>query len=72
MDNELLNKMIKIDEKLDKILKIIEKNTENCEKMSDHIDFIENIYENIKNPLGYICNKVKAISGNNTYSLENS
>jgi hypothetical protein len=25
--------------------------------MGTHIDFIETVYENVKHPLGYICNK---------------
>ena len=54
--------------KLDRILEILEKNTEDCKKMSSHIDFIETIYENVKNPLDYICDKVKVISGNSSTS----
>ena len=25
---------------------------ENCDKMAGHIDFIETVYEDVKNPLG--------------------
>lgn len=50
--------------KLDRILEILEKNTEDCKKMSSHIDFIEKTYETVKNPLNYICDKVKVLSGN--------
>ena len=39
--------------------------------MSEHIDFIENVYDNVKNPLGFICNKISSISGNSNYTLEN-
>ena len=39
--------------------------------MSGHIDFVENVYENVKNPLGYICNKVGSFIGNDSYSLDN-
>lgn len=42
-----------------------------CQKMSKHIDFIENVYDNVKNPLGFICNKISSISGNSNYTLEN-
>ena len=31
------------------------------EKLNNHINFIENVYENVKNPLGYLC---KAITFN--------
>ena len=70
-ENELLKKIEIINNKIDKLLEISEKNKENCDKMDKHINFIENIYDNIKNPLGYICSKVKNISGNSNYSLEN-
>lgn len=54
----------RVEEKLDKILKILEGDlTKNCEKMSEHIDFIDNVYDNVKNPLGFICNKVGGIMG---------
>ena len=39
---------------------------EECKKMGAHIDFIENVYDNVKHPLGYICNKIKYITRNNT------
>ena len=44
---------------------------ENCKKMSDHIDFIETVYDNVKNPLGFLCNKLNVFSGNSNYTLEN-
>ena len=50
--------------KLEKILEVLEdKVTKNCEKMSQHIDFIDNVYDNVKNPLGFICNKVGGLMG---------
>ena len=54
----------RIEEKLDQILNILQtKVTQNCEKMSEHIDFIDTVYDNVKNPLGFICNKVGSIMG---------
>lgn len=52
----------------------IKSNNKECEKMGNHIDFIENIYDNVKHPLGYICNNVKYYTGNKStkYSLENN
>ena len=39
-------------------------------KMGNHINFVENVYENVKHPLGYINNKIKNFMGNEeTYSL---
>ena len=70
--NILENKVNDLDVKLDKILSLLEKNSEDCKKMSSHIDFVDNVYENVKNPLGFICNKVGKLSGEETYSLENN
>ena len=45
-----------------------------CKKMGSHIDFVENVYENVKHPLGYITNKIKYFtsSDNNQYTLTNN
>ena len=40
-----------------------------CKKMGAHIDFIENVYDNVKNPLGYICNKIRYVTRNDTTHL---
>ena len=37
--------------------------------MSEHIDFIENVYESVKSPLGFICNTVSHYIGSTKYSL---
>ena len=38
----------------------------------DHIDFIERVYDNVKNPLGYLCNKLNFYTNSNdNYTLEN-
>ena len=63
----------KINEKLDDIdsnvdnltKKIDEDLIKECKKMGVHIDFIETVYDNVKHPLGYICTKVKYLTGNN-------
>ena len=31
--------------------------------MGEHIDFVETVYENVKNPLGYICGKINYLAG---------
>ena len=63
----------KMNEKLDLILAFLEKDvSENCKKMGEHIDFVERVYDNVKNPLGYLCNKLNYFSSeNDTYTLEN-
>ncbi len=64
--------MNEIDLKLVTILELLQTEIRpNCKKMSSHIDFVDNVYENVKNPLGFICNKVGKLSGEETYSLEN-
>ena len=52
-----------IETKLDSILDLLQNDIgTKCSKMSSHIDFIETIYENIKYPLEFICDKVNNIS----------
>jgi len=53
--NILENKVNDLDVKLNKILSLLEKNSEDCKKMSSHIDFIDGVYENVKAPMNYIC-----------------
>mgnify|MGYP000073549358 FL=1 len=67
-------RVIRIEKKLDLILKLLENDIKpNCTKMGSHIDFVEDVYDNVKNPLGFICNKVNYLSGNDdVYSLENT
>ena len=58
LKNKILNleNMFKIiEKKMDKILELLEKD---CKKMSDHIDFVENVYDNVKMPFYYVMNKV--------------
>ena len=73
MESLELKKEIKnINKKLDIIMNILEKNNKSCNKMSSHIDFVENVYDTIKNPLGYICNKINYFSNSDmNYTLEN-
>jgi hypothetical protein len=44
-----------VETKIDKILELLEKD---CKKMSDHIDFVENVYDNVKMPFYYVMDKV--------------
>ena len=69
---DIESRMNEIDLKLVTILELLQNDIRpNCKKMSSHIDFVDNVYENVKNPLGFICNKVGKLSGEETYSLEN-
>ena len=63
-------KLIDLEVKLNKILELLENDVApNCNKMSSHIDFIDNVYDNVKNPLGFICSRVSKLSSNNNYNL---
>ena len=33
-------------------------NSKDCKKMSSHIDFIDNVYENVRAPLNFVCNSI--------------
>ena len=59
---ELSNRIQKIEEKLDIILQKLDNNIiKNCDKMGDHIDFVNTVYETVKVPLHYISNKIHKI-----------
>ena len=57
----LENRCERIEQKMDKILELLEKD---CKKMTDHIDFIENVYDNVKSPFYYLMDKVNLLSSN--------
>ena len=68
----LNEKIEKLNEKIDHVLLILNKDiSKNTKKMGDHIDFVENVYENVKSPLGFICNTIKHYIGTKKYTLEN-
>ena len=58
---ELENRCERMETKMDKILELLEKD---CKKMTDHIDFIENVYDNVKSPFYYLMDKVNLLSTN--------
>lgn len=62
IDN-LEKKLDNLETKLDKIYDLITNNIVNsCNKMNNHINFIENVYETIKMPMFFIVNKIKYLS----------
>ena len=77
MDTEVKRKLLSLeskiddlDDKINDILLLLERDVKpNCSKMSSHIDFIDDVYSNVKNPLGFICNKVSILSGKEEHSL---
>jgi hypothetical protein len=60
MNNEedVKQELIIINNKLDRILELMETNSE---KMNTHIDFIETIYTKVKSPFGYLMESVNKI-----------
>jgi len=57
-ETKLEIKFDRIEKKLDKIIELLEKD---CKKMVDHIDFVENVYDNIKMPFYYVMDKVSLL-----------
>ena len=63
----LSDKVQSLEEKIDSINnKVDEEVLEECKKMGSHIDFVENVYDTVKHPLGFICNKIKGITGSSS------
>jgi archaellum component FlaC len=54
----MLDEIRKVSNKLDKVIDKLEINHEECSRMGEHINFVENIYESVKRPLNYICDTV--------------
>ena len=77
MDSEIKSKLdsleyklIDLEIKLNKITELLENDVApNCNKMSTHIDFVDKVYDTVKSPLNYMCNKVNGLSGNENNSL---
>ena len=69
---ELNEKYDRIEKKLDEMLHLLKGDIQqNTTKMKKHIDFVERIYENVKNPLGFICHRIQYIIGTRVnYDLE--
>jgi hypothetical protein len=63
----LKNQVERMEEKLDAIMQKLDNNIiKNCDKMGDHIDFVNNVYDTVKVPLHYISNKVQKMIGGGT------
>jgi tetrahydromethanopterin S-methyltransferase subunit B len=61
---EIYNKVDNIEKKIDALeRRMNEEMVPECKKMGTHIDFIENVYETVRYPLGYFCNKIRTIVG---------
>jgi len=72
--NTIKEKIDNIEKKIDDIINILLNEVKgDCKKMGEHIDFVEKVYDNVKNPLGFLCNKINYFSKNNQeYNLTDS
>ena len=67
MINNTNEKIDSLERKIDKLTtRLDEEVLVECKKMGTHIDFIETVYENVKHPLGYICNKFNYLTDKTT------
>jgi hypothetical protein len=68
---ENMNERLKrLENKVDLILEILNGDLKkNCDKMAGHVDFVERVYDRVKNPLGFICDKIKRFSGGSDQNL---
>ena len=49
-NEEIMNTLIRIEARLSRIENIIEENKKSADRMTNHIDFIDNVYDNVKKP----------------------
>lgn len=71
MSEELKERLDIIERKIDMLIECISGNIlPNCNKMNNHIDFIDRTYEKIRSPLNYICSMVKGVDSNDMNMLE--
>ena len=75
----IINLLVKLNDNIEKVNKKMDNLSESldeelipeCKKMGGHIDFIENVYDTVKHPLGYLCNKIERLTTNANYTLTN-
>lgn len=67
---EILEKLNKIEEKLEIIQNDINDIKKSSNNMDNHISFIETVYENVKSPFYYIMNKITLIETTETKQIE--
>ena len=49
-----IHEILKLNTKIDLILEILSQTKNSCDKMDNHIDFVNNTYKSLKAPLDYI------------------
>ena len=66
MNTEILEKLTNIDKRLEKIENILFSQQVDSKKMSEHIDFIDNVYDNVRKPFS----KILTYYNGNTVTIE--
>ena len=56
-----------MDKKIDRILELVETD---CKKMREHIDFVEDVYDKVKQPFNYVMDKVNYIVYNENTNMK--
>lgn len=72
---ETIKKIKILERKVDKLCEKVDGEVlEECKKMGGHIDFVEEVYKNVKHPLGFICKKIGYLTGSSKeqYTLTSS
>jgi len=60
---DITNRLDALERKLDLILTKLDGSViKNCDKMGNHIDFVNGVYATVKVPLNYIANKMHKIA----------
>lgn len=63
-------KIEKLNEKLCGLDAFIRNNlAKDCSKMSEHIDFVDQVYDTVRTPLNYICNNINYVLGDSTNNM---
>ena len=66
---QIKHKIDKLEKKINLLLEKNKINTENCNKMGQHVDFIESVYTKVKYPLEFITNKLNYFSKKESIQL---
>ena len=68
--DELRKEVKDISKKLDIVMEKLQVSADECARMGNHITFVEGIYDSVKSPLNYICEKVNHYRETNIFMLE--
>ena len=60
--HDIYNRIERIEYKLDNIKYMLENNIKSNDKMNEHIDFVDSVYNTMKTPITKICNIMSCIA----------